>query len=624
MDNHSVESSQTLTCPRCGREFEAGTQQCHVDGNKLSRSLSDPIIGTVLSERYEINSYIGKGGECVVYKGRHQLMNRIVAIKMLHSAYLSDERRIQRFQKEAESASRLSHSNVVGVHDFGVNETGRPYLVMDYIEGESLQVVLDRDISIAPQRLISIIIQVCDGLAEAHERDIVHRDLKPSNIMLSARKDGTELARIVDFGMATMLPSEGEVEQQQKLTRAGEVVGTTLYMSPEQCRGKQLDARSDVYALGCVMYESLTGKTPITGDDFLETMQKHVFEIPVRLNELRSDISFPNSVEDVVMKCLKKDPSERFSDVRELKKSLQACESDLDNSYSPKKKSNQFARSKTSAEQTSVLPASGQNRSVTGKQSESQNRKMAIVVTCVIWILLGAGGFYLFHRSTHYNTSAGSSVSSVTAKALKDDKTQAVISAKNWDRYQKTAQEFFNDGKFADAEKELKLALTEAEGFGPGDRRLILSLRKLGDLYYAEGKDTEAEALDKRISNIKNADSTTSGGAGNPLSSKETSTSAAPKSSSNETDDDVSDRMASIAAECHKNGQCDTAEKLFLKSVKISSTVYGADSLETAARLDDLAAFYMGVGESKKADPLIKKVMRIRAKHAKSAGGKTN
>jgi serine/threonine protein kinase len=281
----------------------------------------DPLVGTVVAERYRVLELVGKGGMGVVYKARHEMMERTVALKMLLPQLLADENAVPRFQREARAASRINHSNIIGLHDFGQTEDGRPYLVMDYIEGESLSDVLKREGQLGVSRSAHIFIQVCDALSHAHELGIIHRDLKPGNIMLVPAEDARDFVKVVDFGIAKMYEAE-EGHEAQKLTATGELFGSPVYMSPEQCAGQQLDARSDVYALGCVMYETLTGKLPCAGKTVIETVSRQMNTIPPGFADARPDLYIPEWIEGIIFRALQKDPAKRQQSMRDLQEEI--------------------------------------------------------------------------------------------------------------------------------------------------------------------------------------------------------------------------------------------------------------------------------------------------------------
>ena len=249
-------------------------------------------------------------------------MDKVVAIKMLHAHLVTNPQSLMRFQQEAQAASALSHPNVIAVHDFGITPQGMPYLVMDYLEGTSLTDLIATEGNLPPERTCNIFIQACDALSHAHQKGIIHRDIKPSNIMLLDKDDNPDFVLIVDFGIAKLLPQSEK--QGQHLTQTGEVFGSPLYMSPEQCLAGKLDHRADIYSLGCVIYEALTGSSPLSGASMIETMYLHLNEPALPFRKVRPDLSIPEALEAVVFKAMEKDPSAR-------QQSMSALQDDLDN-----------------------------------------------------------------------------------------------------------------------------------------------------------------------------------------------------------------------------------------------------------------------------------------------------
>jgi serine/threonine protein kinase len=281
---------------------------------------NDPLVGTTLGDHLQIISCLGAGGMSVVYKAKDLLLNRTVAVKILHSHSALNPKNVLRFRQEAMAASKIDHPNVIRIYEFNVPEDGQPYLVMDYIEGQSLAELIASNGPIEVQRAISLMGIICDGLQCAHEAGVIHRDLKPGNIMLLKDSSGKQTLKIVDFGIAKLLT---ENDQGHALTQTGEVFGSPLYMSPEQCWGKQLDGRSDIYALGCVMYEMCTGQAPIKGGSMLETIQMQTTEIPQPVITINPGIKYGENLDRVLLKALDKDPNQRYQTPLEFKQGLQ-------------------------------------------------------------------------------------------------------------------------------------------------------------------------------------------------------------------------------------------------------------------------------------------------------------
>lgn len=255
-----------------------------------------------------------------VYKAQNLVLNRTVAIKILSGNRNLNEQSLMRFQQEARAASQLDHPGIVKVHDFSVSTDQTPYMVMDYFDGNSISELISTDGPMDSYRAIDLILQACDALEHAHQKGVVHRDLKPSNIMVTRQKDGTELAKIVDFGVAKFL--EEEHASAPHLTRTGEVFGSPLYMSPEQCLGKKVDARSDIYSLACVLYEELTGGPPFRSNNLLATMQMHIADPPPELTKERSDLPNGARLSSILLTALAKTPEQRFQSMRDFASAL--------------------------------------------------------------------------------------------------------------------------------------------------------------------------------------------------------------------------------------------------------------------------------------------------------------
>jgi serine/threonine-protein kinase len=312
-------------CVQCRGIFTGRIIVCPHDGNMLvavPAEQRDPLLGVVLGDRYEILEIAGKGGMGIVYKARHLLIDRIVAIKVLKGHLLDDEQSLLRFQVEARAASRLNHPNVVAVHDFGVTDWGQPYLVMDYVQGENLSAVLGEAGPLDFRRAVPIFIQACNALEHAHRQQIIHRDVKPSNITLLQTEGQPDFVKVLDFGIAKLINMTGESLQ---LTKTGEVFGSPLYMSPEQCTGSQLDPRTDVYSLGAAMYEALVGFPPHQGQNAMETISKQVNEQPRPFTIASPHVAVPEAIEAIVFKALEKDRNQRFQSMLEMKEALEAA-----------------------------------------------------------------------------------------------------------------------------------------------------------------------------------------------------------------------------------------------------------------------------------------------------------
>lgn len=293
--------------------------------NSLADTLpaNDPLVGQILEGKYELISRLGKGSMGTVYRARHLLLGRTVAVKVLRQECINDPIILERFHREACAAAQIDDSRVVRIFEYYDRRSqGLVFIAMELIEGSTLGALLDREGKLTPEQAVALMLEICAGVGAAHERGIVHRDLKPDNIMLPERnkcKDN-ETVKIVDFGICK-LP---DLAAEQILTQPGVMIGTPYYMPPEQCCGQALDVRADVYSLGAIIYEMLAGVPPFTGSSILDVLMKHIQEEPAPLT---SRAGVAPELNAVIMRALAKDSSARQTDAldlaHELAKSVQ-------------------------------------------------------------------------------------------------------------------------------------------------------------------------------------------------------------------------------------------------------------------------------------------------------------
>jgi serine/threonine protein kinase len=261
----------------------------------------------LVGDRYEVTEKLGKGGMGTVYKARHLHLDKIVAIKVLNGDEL-DAPRLQRFEQEAKVINSLSHPNIVGIQDYGITTDGEPFIVMEYVEGQTLEQLIQQKNRLSVDESLPIFREICVALEHIHQAGVIHRDLKPSNILLAQNREGQTTVKLADFGIA----KQTQV-QQQRLTETGAVLGSPYYASPEQMLGDKIDARSDMYSLGCLMYEALSGNVPFAGENAMQTFMLHLNAEPQRL-----EANVPRWLENIVWRALAKDPRDRFQSAGEL------------------------------------------------------------------------------------------------------------------------------------------------------------------------------------------------------------------------------------------------------------------------------------------------------------------
>jgi serine/threonine-protein kinase len=309
-------------CPVCSTEYPNDVKFCPNDGQTLrSAAPASDLVGQVVADRYHVIKKLGEGGMGQVYLAEHVKMGRRSAIKVMNPSMVHDPDAVARFNREAANASRITHPHVCAIYDFGETPDGIIYLAMEFIEGEPLTDLLEREGALPVPRAAHIFGQVADALQAAHDLGIVHRDLKPDNIMLARRKDGGDVVKVVDFGIAKAV---GGDESGQKVTKTGLVVGTPEFMSPEQLSGDKVDGRSDLYSLALVLYRTLTGKLPFEASTVQETMIKRLTDDPAKLAETRPDLTFPSGLQGVLDTALARSPVDRYQTVAKFASDIAA------------------------------------------------------------------------------------------------------------------------------------------------------------------------------------------------------------------------------------------------------------------------------------------------------------
>lgn len=280
------------------------------------------FVNLVIGERYITQNLIGEGGWSIVYRAFDRVLHRDVAIKLMHRPLAANAENLARFEREARTASTLNHPNIAGIHDYGVLPTGQPYIVMELLRGETLAELIEKKAITSEIEALEIVCQVASALSHAHQKGILHRDVKPSNILILSDDSGISIGKrqvkLLDFGLAKCM----ENDKISTLTDSGVLLGTPSYMSPEQCRRTKVDHRTDIYSLGCTMYELLSGVKPFQGGA-ADCMHAHLLEEPALMRKHCGQIRLTPAVEKIVRRAMAKSPEKRFKNTEEL---LQAME----------------------------------------------------------------------------------------------------------------------------------------------------------------------------------------------------------------------------------------------------------------------------------------------------------
>lgn len=387
---HSLRDTAQF-CDGCGLSlaaFNTPTERLNLDRQDLPAPINDPLVGRLLDSKYELVARLGEGGMGAVYRARRLHIGDDVAVKILLKQYVSSAGAIERFRREARAAALLRHPNVVAIYDFGEapGEDVPAYIVMELVEGIALRELIRREGKLAPARAVSLIRDICAGVGAAHKRNIVHRDLKPDNIIVLPPQDADEreTVKVVDFGIAKLR----DVQPEFNLTQSGAVMGTPYYMSPEQCRGEQLDPRSDVYSLGVMLYEMLVGLPPFEGPTIASLITKHLTEAPPSIS-LQPGVS--PALDAVYQRALAKDKNARQADATTFSRELQtvtAPASDSSAIYTPVhlQRPNQTVPALEPALNQSSLPLAPQTQSA-GKSHRVwwvAGGLMALIISAVL------------------------------------------------------------------------------------------------------------------------------------------------------------------------------------------------------------------------------------------------
>ena len=333
------------------------------------------VVGEVVADRYELEELVGTGGMSSVFKARDRLLERQVALKILHEHYVADPEYVERFRREARAVAQLAHPNIVTVIDRG-EQGGRQFIVFEYIDGENLKQVVRREGPLPVREAVELALQVARALGYAHERGIVHRDVKPQNVILN--EDGR--AKVTDFGIARSLDVDG-------VTQTGTVLGTSDYIAPEQAQGQSVDAQTDVYSLGVVLYELLTGELPFRGEGFVAVAMQHVSEPPPSVLDRRGDV--PPRLDLAIRRAMAKRPEDRYASMDDFVGDLEASLRELDG-YGD--------------ERTLVVPAAVRS----GRAARGRRRRSPVfLILLALGVLAAAAAVFLFVDGTYNNDDGG-------------------------------------------------------------------------------------------------------------------------------------------------------------------------------------------------------------------------
>ncbi|MBC7998981.1 MAG: protein kinase [Leptolyngbya sp.] len=448
LNDPDPENAGTVTMNRLGENMRSSDQPLNV--------VADSLVGEILDGKYGIVKRLGVGGMSVVYQARDLSLGRNVAIKMmpLQSGHTMQD--MLRFQQEAKTISRLHHPNLVTVFDFST-QTMPPYLVMEYIEGSSLAEVISDDGALSLLRGIKALRQICSALKHAHENGVVHRDLKPANILMEQTKDHEEIVKIVDFGIAKILQADNA--DVLDFTQSGEILGSPLYMSPEQCQGKKLDHRADIYSLGCVMYAIFVGSPPFQGPTAFETIQKHMHEQPVSISSRRKDLAHAIELDSVLFKAMAKEPEQRYQTAEEFDEALAKIGlTDGSAGFGTLKAMINLNFSRAAAKKSRGMPAS------------------------TFWLMflvsMTIGGASLWHALDTHNSEE---------------------SVKRWPEINYDGQRAFDTGDYPRAEMLLTWGLKQAQRSG-SQPRIAASLKELIDLSSVLGDQAKVTEYSSQLS----------------------------------------------------------------------------------------------------------------------------
>jgi len=394
---------------------------CPRDGSTLRAPPGSDLVGSILADRYHVIRRIGEGGMGQVYLAEHVKMRRKSAVKVLHQGMVHDPDAISRFNREASNASQIQHPNVAAIYDFGVTPEGLIYLAMEFVDGEPLTKIIERHGALTAARAADIGEQVASALEAAHDMGIIHRDLKPDNIMITRGRAGEDVAKVVDFGIAKAMEAD-----DQKVTKTGLAIGTPAYMSPEQLGGDVLDSRTDIYSLGLVTFNMLTGKLPFPSVVSREALIMRLTEKPRTLAEIRNDVKWPPELQTVMDKALANHPADRYQHVSQFGRELVTAVATMPQSAFTSSGTVELSPVAPAAK-TEIRPLGGgaagrRDRSneelpIPEVEQEKSGSPVALIFAVLVLLILGGGGGWLYWSSRHGAPTVASAAAPAAAPA---------------------------------------------------------------------------------------------------------------------------------------------------------------------------------------------------------------
>jgi len=487
-------------CPKCGTEVQEGARFCPSCGAQVptaKASPEDPYVGKLLDKKYQIDELLGVGGMGRVYKATQLALDKVVCVKVLRSGMMQDDTLVGRFHREARASSRLNHPNSIAVTDFGqAEEDGSLYMVMEFVPGKDLGKVIREERPIAEKRIIHIMDQVLSALADAHAAGIIHRDLKPENIMVTDLRGTKDFVKVLDFGIAKIQ----ETQTEPGLTQAGMVCGTPEYMSPEQARGEELDARSDVYAAGVIIYQMVVGQIPFNAPTAMGIVTKHLTEAPVPPSKMDS-IKISPALETVILKSMSKNRDGRQKTALVLQQELNQV---LHQKIAPAQETplgtNLFDDEKTGTHAPAPAAVTETKDSVPAMKAKRSSKAWLVAVIVLLLVAAGAAaGYFLWWLPRQQNgkdgpvaaADAGAAVVTEEPKVPEKDAGTEVAAAdipKQVEEIPEAAKIHYAAGKEFMAQQKIKKAIAAFQKAVKKAPDFAKAYRALGTCFMRQGK----------------------------------------------------------------------------------------------------------------------------------------